>query len=214
MPHVEELNSLTITRLPCGPIPCSDLPPARDARLGREELVAGIAKLPCLGLCDRTGPNHGEVTQKHVQELGYLVEGGAPQEMSQARNTRVVIDLLLTEPLGHLGLVEVALGVLVGVGVHGPELEDANRPAAQPHALLAEDGPPGGVQADGDADEGDGDGAHNARDAGEGDVEGALGDAVPKPSPPGRGDARVGRRGDEGAGLRRHVLLATLCFFS
>ena len=220
VPHVEELEELALAVGPGGVVSLGDLPPAGDAGPAGEELAAGVSEL--VGLRERhgPGPDHGEVAQKHVQELRHLVEGGLSQQATQARDARVTVDLLLSLPLGHLGLVEVALGALVGVGVHGPELEDADRLPVKPHALLAEDRSSWGVQADGGADEGDGDGAHHARDAGEGDVEGALGGAVGEPSPPGRGDGRVGGRGDEGSrraaigGCGCHVLLATLCFFS
>lgn len=214
MAHVEELEELAVAVGPGGFVALRDLPPAGDAGPAGEELVARGAELPGLRLRHRPRPDHGEVAEEHVQELGDLVEGGAPQEAPDARDARVVVDLLLAPPLGHLLLVEVALRVLVSVREHGAELEDADRPAALPHALLAEDRAPGGVQADRRADRGDGDDAHEARDAGERYVERPLDEPVGEPSPPRGGDARVGRRGDEGASLDRHVLLATLCFFS
>lgn len=212
MPHVEELDPLAVACLPGGVVSRRDLPPAGDARLHGEELVAGVAELEGLGLGHGPGPDHGEVPDEDVEELGQLVEGGAPQHAADARDAGVVVDLLLALPLGELLGRHVPLRVLVGVRHHGAELVDADRPAAQPHALLTEDRRARGVQPYGEAQKRPGHQAHQARRAGEGDVEGALHGAVAQASPPGRGDARVGRRGDEGRGgralLARHVLLA------
>lgn len=214
MAHVEELEELALAVCPGGVVALGDLPPAGDAGPAGEELAAGVPELAGLGLRHRAGPDHGEVALEDVQELRHLVEGGAPKEPPHARDARVAVHLLLALPLGHLGLVQVALGVLVGVGVHGAELEDADSPPVQPHALLAEYRAARRVQPDRGAHDRAGHEAHQAHRPGERDVERPLDEAVAQSSPPRRWDARVGQRGDESSGLCRRVLLATLCFFS
>lgn len=206
MAHVEELKKLTLTVLPSGVVALRHLPPAGDARPAGEELVASLAKLPGLCLGHGARANHGEVAGEHVQELRHLVEGGVAQEATDARHARVVVNLLLALPDLELLGVEVALGVVVRVGVHGAKLEDADGPAALPHALLAEDGAARGVEADGRADDGAGNQPHEARNAREDNVKGALHDPVAEATALGRGHARIGRRGDE-RGLGAHVLL-------
>mgnify|MGYP000033166366 CR=1 FL=1 len=197
MAHVEELEELALAVGPGGVVALGDLPPAGDAGPAGEELVPRVPELVGLGLGHGPGPDHGEVALEDVQELGGLVEGGAPQQAAHPRHARVVVHLLLALPLGELGPVEIAPGVAVGVGIHGAELEDANRPAALSHALLAEDGAAGRVQPYDGAQDQRGHQADQAHRAGEDDVEGALYEAVAEPAPPWGRDARVGRWGDE-----------------
>lgn len=206
MAHVEELQELALAVLPGGAVPGGDLPPARDAGLAGEELVAGVAELIGLGLGHGPGAYDGEVAQEHVQELGHLVEGGPPEHAPHAGDPGVVVELLLAPPGLELLGGHVALRVLVGVGHHGAELEDADPPPVQAHSLLTEDRAARGVRADHGAEDGPGDEPHEAGDPGEGDVEGALDEAVARPAAPGRGDAGVGRRRDEGRRGRRDFL--------
>ena len=76
MADIEELEELAAPIGPGRVVAVGYLPPAGDAGLAGEELVAGVAKL--VGLLKRHGAraNDGEVTGQNVQELGELVERG------------------------------------------------------------------------------------------------------------------------------------------
>ena len=199
MASVEDLEGLALAALPGGVVPGYDLPPAGDAGLDGEHEVAGVAVLPGLLLRDGPGADHRELPLEHVGELGQLVQGGPAQEAAHAGDPGVAVDLLLAPPLGELGLGEVALGVLVGVGVHGAQLVDVKRFAVLPDAPLPEDRGARALQADGQAGGGHGDRQHEADARGEDQVEGPLDrEVAPTPRRGGR-DGVVGRRHVVGA---------------
>ena len=140
MAYVEELEHLAVAVLPRGGVALGHLPPAGDARLAGEELVAAVAEL--VGLLERHGPgaDHGQVAREHVDELRKLVQARPAKEAPHARDARVVVELLLASPGLHLLGRHVALGVGVGVWHHAAQLPDVDPLAAAAYALLAEEG--------------------------------------------------------------------------
>lgn len=182
MAHVEELQLLTLAVGPGGIVSGGDLPPARDSGLAGEELIAGVCQLPGLGLGHGARANHREVALEDVQELGELVQGGRAQDATHARDARIVIHLLLKLPLPELLLVEVALGVLVGVDVHGANLVDVEVSSALANALLEEDGRAGRLQARGQTGKRDGNGQDDGHAGGEHEIENPFDDSIHEPS--------------------------------
>lgn len=213
MPHIEDLQELPAAVLPGGVVPLGDLPPAGDTGLATQELIAAIPELVGLLQGDGPGADDGEVALEYVQELRELIQGGLAQKASHTGDPWVVIEFLLASP--HLELLRghVPLGVLVGVGHHGAELVDVDGLAAPAHPLLAEEGLPRGVGADGGAGGRHGQGQDRADAGRERDVEGPLGRPVPGAARPRGGDAIVGGGNVEGrAGVvssRQCIILQT-----
>lgn len=211
MPHVEELEHLAFAVLPGGVVPVRDLPPAGDAGLAGEELPLAVPELEQLLVRYGAGPDDRKIAREHIQELRELVDGVLPKEAPDAGHARVVIELLLALPGLQLLVRHVALGVLVGVRDHGPELPDAYVLASLAHALLAEEGAARGVQGYGGAEQG---ARHEPRrhdGRREGDVEGALRGAVREAARPRRENTVISRRGDElplKRGMRPHGIRA------
>lgn len=187
MAHVEELEHLTIAVLPGRHVALGHLPPAGDARLAGEELVAAVAEL--VGLLERHGPgaDHGQVAREHVDELRQLVQARPPQKAAHARDARVVVELLLAPPRLQLLGCHVALGVGVRVRHHAAELPDVDPLTAEPDALLTEEGLTGAVDADRGAHRCNRNRQHSANAGREADVERPLDEAVADSS-------RLGRR--------------------
>lgn len=211
MPHVEELEHLAFAVLPGGVVPVRDLPPAGDAGLAGEELPLAVPELEQLLVRYGAGPDDRKIAREHIQELRELVDGVLPKEAPDAGHARVVIELLLALPGLQLLVRHVALGVLVGVRDHGPELPDAYVLASLAHALLAEEGAARGVQGYGGAEEGARHEARHHDGRREGDVEGALRGAVRETARPRRKDTVIPRRGDElplKRGMRPHGVRA------
>lgn len=197
MAHVEELEHLALAVLPGRRVALGHLPPAGDAGLAGEELVARVPELVGLLEGHGPGPDHGQVTREHVDELRQLVQARPAQEAAHARDARVVVELLLAPPGLQLLGRHVPLRVRVRVGDHAAQLPDVDPPAAEAHALLAEEGSAGAVEDDRQAQERHG--HRQDRDDGqaEHDVEGPLGRAVARASGPGGRDRVVpGRRNE------------------
>ena len=194
MTHVEELEHLAVAVLPCCRVALGHLPPAGDARLAGEELVAAVAEL--VGLLERhgPGPDHGQIAREHVDELRQLVQARPTQEAAHARDTRVIVELLLAPPGLQLRGGHVPLGVRVRVRHHAAQLPDVDPLAALAHALLAEEGPARTVDADRGAHRGHGDRQDGADPRGEADVERPLDEAVAGATWPGSRDGVVGLR--------------------
>lgn len=194
MAHVEELEQLTAAVLPGRGVALGHLPPAGDARLAGEELVAAVAEL--VGLLERHGPgaDHGQVAREHVDELRQLVQARPAQEAAHARDARVVVELLLSLPGLQLPGRHVALGVRVRVRHHAAQLPDVDPLAAAADALLAEEGPARAVDADRGAHRGHGDHQDGADPRGEADVERPLDEAVAGSAGLWRGHGVVRRR--------------------
>lgn len=217
MAYVEELEELAASVGPGRVVAVGDLPPAGDAGPARQELVAGIAEL--VGLLKRHGAraDDGEVTGQHIQELRKLVERGVAQEPADARDARIVVELLLALPGGKLLGSHVLLGVLVGVGDHGAQLEDVDLLAVLANALLPEEGLAGRVHGYRHARGGNRDGQDHAHASREQHVKGALDGKVAGTALLGGLDRGIGRRSHEGrcrgicASWR--ILLCYRCFF-
>lgn len=194
MAHVEELEHLALAVLPRRRVALGHLPPAGDARLAGEELVAAVAEL--VGLLERhgPGPDHGQVAREHVDELRQLVQARPAQEAAHARDARVVVELLLAPPGLQLPGRHVPLGVRVRVRHHAAQLPDVDPLAAAPDALLAEEWLARAVDADRGAHRGHGDRQDGADPRGEADVERPLDEAVAGAPRPGSRDGVVRRR--------------------
>lgn len=194
MAHVEELEHLTIAVLPGRRVALGHLPPAGDARLAREELVAAVAEL--VGLLERHGPgaDHGQVAREHVDELRQLVQARPAQEAAHARDARVVVELLLAPPGLQLLGRHVPLRVRVRVRHHAAQLPDVDALAAAADALLAEEGLARAVDADRGAHRDHGNRQDGADPRGEADVERPLDEAVAGATWPGSRDGVVGLR--------------------
>ena len=82
----------------------------------------------------RPGPHQAHVPLQDVEQLGQLVHLGPAQETPCGSDPRVIPAHLL--PLHHP----------LGAGPHGPELVDAEHPAAEAGALLQEEHGAGGRQ--------------------------------------------------------------------
>lgn len=194
MAHVEQLEHLAVAVGPGGAVALRDLPPAGDAGLDGQELVAGVPEL--VGLLERHGPgaDHGQLSCEDVQELGQLVQTRGAQESPHARDARVAVDLLLALPLGHLPGGEVLLRVGVSIHVHAAELPDADGLAALPYPLLAEEGAARRVDRDRRAEGRHGDGEHGEDGKAERDVERPLERAVARAARGGGGNGVIPRR--------------------
>ena len=158
------------------------LPVAGDA--GAHEEPLRLVRVVEVGLAPEggAGPHDGHVAPEDVQELGQLVQGGLADEAPHAGHARVV-PYLEDRAVLLVELPELRQPLL-GVGVHGSELEHAEGPAVPADALLhEEDGPLGVVQLDGHGhDEVDppDEGEHEQA---KGHVEGPLREAVAVPVP-------------------------------
>lgn len=211
MAHVEELEHLALAVLPRRLVALGHLPPAGDARLAGEELVAAVAEL--VGLLERHGPgaDHGQVAREHVDELRQLVQARPAQEAAHARDARVVIELLLAPPGLQLPGRHVPLRVRVRVRHHATQLPDVDPLAAAADALLAEEGPARAVDADCRAQTGDGHRQHRAHGDGEADVERPLDEAVDGPAGLWRGHGVIwGRALELAARVTAHRALLLL----
>ena len=177
--HVPQLQLLPAPVLPGGVVAVGHLPPAGDAGPHREHLVTVVPEL--VGLVERHGPraDHAHVSRQDVYELRDLVQARLADESAELGHARVAVDLLFAPPLGHLGLVEVPLGMLVRVRVHRAELVDADLAPVLADAPLAEHRPAGALEGDRRAERDSGDqkdGQHACRET---HIERALHHAIP-----------------------------------
>lgn len=117
-------------------------------------------------------PHEAHLPPKDVPELGELVEARLAEEPADLRDAGVVLHLE-HRPL-HLVLGHELLLALFRVDVHGAELPAPEDPAVHPDAPLGKEERTGGVEADGEGDEGKEENREGKPDEGAGDVEAAL----------------------------------------
>ena len=170
--HVVELDHLVEGHV----VAPRDLPETGDAGRDVEALLGPAAAAAGFVDPQRPRPDQAHLAAHHVEELGHFVEAPLAQHSAHARDARVALDL------EHGSRILVQLGQVVaqllGLGVHGAQLEDAERHAAAPHALLPEEHRPARVEFDGErkqADQRQGDGREHAAHQ---QVEDALDDGV------------------------------------
>ena len=185
------------------------LPVAGEAGLHGQAAHGALVVLGDLGGQRRARADAGELACEAVEELRELVDRVLADELPDARDARVVLDL----EERAVGLVQVGelRQALVGVLVHGAELvhvEGADLPVATDaaDALLGVQGVARALETDGDAQDDRGDQEQGDSGEREGDVEGALDEAVGEAAVGalGDGDGPLGL-GDQLGGEERHV---------
>ena len=70
MPHVEQLEHLTVPVSPSSFVTLRNLPPSGDTGFHRKELVTSITELVGFLQRHRSGTDNRELARKHVDELG------------------------------------------------------------------------------------------------------------------------------------------------
>ena len=133
-----------------------------------------------LHLLDRQRPrsDQAHLAAEDVPQLRELVEAVPPEEFPERGDARVVGDLEHGPP--HLVAVGEARLLLLGAGLHGPELQHQERPAVEPGADLAVERRPGGGQADRQGDQQVERRQRDEQDRGEHVVEDLLDEEVPE----------------------------------
>ena len=128
----------------------SDLPETGDAGFRFEQTATVPAFVPRHFVRQRwSWADEGHVSRQHVPELRELVEARSAKQMSQRRHARIVHDLEHDVRPGfsrRAGLDEVLhillMNPMVGIHVHGAELEHRERSACLSDTLLpVEHGP-------------------------------------------------------------------------
>jgi hypothetical protein len=94
-----------------------------------------LLELVEVALRERSRPDQRHLPEHHVEQLGKLVERVAPQPPADRGHPRVVADLE-QRARGLVERLEVGLA-LIGVGVHGAELEAGERRPADPRPRRA-----------------------------------------------------------------------------
>src|SRR5689334_16932699 len=84
----------------------------------------------------RSRADEGHVAPEHIPELRQLVETGPAEEASRSRHPRIVCEL--EGGSGDLGMRQQVGQLGLGVGDHGPELEELETSTVKANALLAE----------------------------------------------------------------------------
>src|SRR4051794_30516938 len=140
--HVREVepDALRIAHLGAA----ADLPVAGEARPHLEEVPGTVAVAGELLGGDRARAHEAQLAAENVDQLGQLVERGAPQELAEAGHAWIARELVGAVELGPGGWIfhqpgEGRLGALAAVAAsaadllaHGPELVDAEELAVLP----------------------------------------------------------------------------------
>jgi hypothetical protein len=116
-----------------------------DAGAYRQQVFLSIAINGDLIRNNRAGTNQTHGPDENVDELGQLVQAALAKEPSDGSYSRVFVRRKLIV-VGHIGFVQLRIlaKALFGIGMHGPELKDAEQAAAESEPPLTEKDRPRG----------------------------------------------------------------------